>query len=98
MAKYLLDTHIFIWASCYPERLPKNILMILKNPSNDFYVSMATLWEMQIKYQLGKLPLNKSISELMDIIKKYGLYQILPIKRIPYPESTKFTLYPQRPL
>ncbi|WP_066800049.1 type II toxin-antitoxin system VapC family toxin [Moraxella oblonga] len=79
MAKYLLDTHIFIWASCYPERLPKSILKILENSDNDFCVSMATFWEMQIKHQLGKLPLTKSIAELIAQIKKYHLYEILPI-------------------
>ena len=54
MNKYLLDTHIFIWAGCYPEKLPKHIASLLQNPSDVFYISMATFWEMQIKYQLGK--------------------------------------------
>lgn len=26
MNKYLLDTHIFIWAGYYPEKLPKHIV------------------------------------------------------------------------
>lgn len=38
---------------------------------------MATFWEMQIKYQLGKLPLTKTIAELIFEVKKYQLYDII---------------------
>ncbi len=79
MSKYLLDTHIFIWASCSPEKLPNTIIKLLKNPNHDFYISMATFWEMQIKYQLGKLPLTKTIAELIFEIQKYKFYEIIPI-------------------
>lgn len=79
MNKYLLDTHIFIWAGCYPEKLPKHIASLLQNPSDVFYISMATFWEMQIKYQLGKLFLPRTLDELIKEIKKYHYYEILPI-------------------
>lgn len=40
---------------------------------------MATIWEMQIKSQLGKLPLNQPLSVIIDDVIKNNLYHILPI-------------------
>lgn len=55
MANYLMDTHIFIWVTSEADKLPKTISQILANDNHKIYLSMATVWEMQIKYQLGKL-------------------------------------------
>lgn len=41
---------------------------------------MVTLWELQIKIQLGKLRLNKPLNQAIDFIKENNLYKILPIQ------------------
>lgn len=43
--RYLLDTHILLWARSAPERLSEDMLAILKSADNDFFVSVVTLWE-----------------------------------------------------
>ena len=53
--RYLLDTHILLWARSAPERLSEDVLAILKSADNDFYVSVVTLWECAIKSAIGKL-------------------------------------------
>ncbi len=78
--KYLLDTHIFIWANKEPKKLSENIQKILSNPNNQLYFSMVALWEMQIKMQLGKLKVSTDLKQLIADIKQDNLYQILPIK------------------
>ena len=56
--KILLDTHAFIWLDSQPEKLSKKAIEVCQDTSNELYLSMASLWEMQIKVQLGKLKLN----------------------------------------
>lgn len=79
MASYLLDTHIFLWLNNEPENLPQLINKIVQDDNNELIISMATIWEIQIKYQLKKLILPKSFKEIIDDIKIEKLYTILPI-------------------
>ena len=79
MANYLLDTHIFIWVTCNANNLSKSIAEILRNDNHTIYLSMASTWEIQIKHQLGKLPLTKPFNEIVDDVIQNGLYQLLPI-------------------
>lgn len=58
--KLLLDTHIFLWLINKDKRLNKEIIDILKSPKNEVFLSVASLWECVIKYQLGKLNLAES--------------------------------------
>ena len=62
--KYLLDTHVFLWMVAEPSKLSANAERCILDPANSLYISIVTLWEMQIKYQLGKLNLDVSITEL----------------------------------
>lgn len=79
MARYLLDTHIYLWLNNEPENLPKTIDKIVQDDNNELIISMATLWEIQIKYQLGKLILPRPFKEMVDEIITEKLYTILPI-------------------
>ena len=56
----LLDTHAFLWFINGDKRLPVTWKQALQNPANDVYLSVVSLWETIIKYQLGKLPLPVS--------------------------------------
>lgn len=62
--RVLLDTHIFIWWSSESERLPPNIFYLLEQPETVIYVSLISLWEIQIKNQLGKLLLSESLQDI----------------------------------
>lgn len=55
MTAYLLDTHALIWAQTAPEKLEPAVLLLMENRSNKLWVSVASLWEMAIKVNLGKL-------------------------------------------
>lgn len=63
--KLLLDTHTFIWWDSDPVRLTPNVLKMCQDPENLLLLSVASVWEMQIKQQVGKLRLNLSLSELI---------------------------------
>ena len=47
---YLLDTHVLLWALNDDKNLPEEIRNILTNENNNIYVSMASLWEVEIKH------------------------------------------------
>jgi PIN domain nuclease of toxin-antitoxin system len=54
--RLLLDTHIFLWYITGEERLPTSFRRAIED-SQAAYLSVVSLWEATIKYQLGKLPL-----------------------------------------
>lgn len=62
----LLDTHAFIWWYSEPEKLSKSVLAACQDVTNLLALSVASVWEMQIKAQLGKLQLAKPLSEIIQ--------------------------------
>ncbi len=60
MMKLLLDTHIFLWFISGSNQLSAIFRNSIQNPNNTVYLSVVSLWECIIKYQLGKLPLSES--------------------------------------
>ncbi|MDZ8259773.1 type II toxin-antitoxin system VapC family toxin [Nostoc sp. ChiQUE01b] len=71
--KVLLDTHIFIWWDSEPEKLSPNILSLLQRTDTKLDVSVVSLWEIQIKSQLGKLTLSQSLEDIYDSQSKNGI-------------------------
>ncbi len=64
--RLLLDTHVFIWWDSDPVRLPPETRALLSDPENALVLSVASLWEMQIKQQLGKLHLRLPLADLVS--------------------------------
>jgi PIN domain nuclease of toxin-antitoxin system len=52
--KFLLDTHLLLWAAAEPRRLSKQARALIDNPDNDLLFSAASLWEVAIKGGLGR--------------------------------------------
>ena len=63
--KLLLDTHTFIWWDSDPSKLSATALALCSDSGNELILSVTSLWEMQIKQQLGKLSLRLP---LIDIV------------------------------
>jgi PIN domain nuclease of toxin-antitoxin system len=55
--RILLDTHVFLWLISGDTRLPLPVRERIRDPDNEVYLSVASVWEAVIKYQLGRLPL-----------------------------------------
>lgn len=58
--KILLDTHIFLWFISGDSRLSVEKQEILRSSKNEIFLSVASIWEVLIKFQLGKLVLPNS--------------------------------------
>ena len=55
--RLLLDTHVFLWYIAADAKLPTAFRTAIQNPANEVFLSVVSVWEAVIKYQLGKLPL-----------------------------------------
>ncbi len=47
--RYLLDTHILLWALTGDAKLPERAKDVLYNPDNKIYYSIISIWEAAIK-------------------------------------------------
>ena len=63
--RLLLDTHIFIWWNNSPLLLPQQIYALCMDPKNALILSLASIWEMQIKVQQKKLIFAESLETLI---------------------------------
>ncbi len=64
--RYLLDTQLVLWTLFEPERIPSRILDVLKDRAAIKYVSGVSLWEISLKYSLGKIILNGLSPDLIQ--------------------------------
>jgi PIN domain nuclease of toxin-antitoxin system len=61
--KLLLDTHAFLWYITNDPRLPRHAYDTIRDKSNEVYLSVVSVWEALVKYQIGKLPLPAPADE-----------------------------------
>jgi PIN domain nuclease of toxin-antitoxin system len=61
----LLDTCAFIWWDSGGGLSPV-AAVALQDPANRLHLSHASIWEMQLKHQRGKLLLRKPLAEIIE--------------------------------
>jgi PIN domain nuclease of toxin-antitoxin system len=54
--RILLDTHCWLWSYFAPAKLNPRAVTILEDLNHEVFFSIASSWEISIKYQIGKLP------------------------------------------
>lgn len=79
MRDLLIDTHIFLWSQFELAKLSKELLALRSLPDVRWHLSQVSVWEIQIKYDLGKLPLPEAPGKLLpNLIKDSGFaFQML---------------------
>jgi PIN domain nuclease of toxin-antitoxin system len=75
----LLDTHIFLWFISGDQRLPVRLRQEISDPSNQVFVSVVSIWEATIKFQLGKLPLPEAPRTYLPSQRTRHLMSSLPL-------------------
>jgi PIN domain nuclease of toxin-antitoxin system len=55
--RILLDTCAFIWLASDPDQLGDGAKQALRAPHKERFLSLASVWEIVLKYHTGKLPL-----------------------------------------
>jgi PIN domain nuclease of toxin-antitoxin system len=75
----LFDTHSFIWWADEPTKLSTKVLTALEDENNRLFLSDVSIWEMQIKLQLGKMKLKLPLQDLIESQRKDNNVEILQI-------------------
>ena len=75
---YILDTHAFLWFLNGDSSLSAKAIKIIENADSIKYISIASLWEIAIKLNIGRLSLDFPFKEFKKHIIKNG-FHILPI-------------------
>ena len=61
--RYLLDTHTFLWFLFEPDKLSKKVSKLILDNENIIFVSLISFWEISLKFNIGKISLNKVTPE-----------------------------------
>jgi PIN domain nuclease of toxin-antitoxin system len=77
---YLLDTHILLWSFFEPEKINGKIEEILEDDESDVCASQISIWEISIKYSIGKLKLGNLKPDELEPEIDDNNYRIIPIK------------------
>lgn len=63
---YLLDTHTFVWLDSQSNNLSARAQQIIADSQNRLFVSLTSLWEIQIKSNLGKFVLRGPLEQIVS--------------------------------
>jgi PIN domain nuclease of toxin-antitoxin system len=77
--KVLLDTHAFIWWDSDAAKLSPQARAACQDRANLLLLSVASVWEMQIKLQLGKLHLRLALADVVGEQQQTNDIQVLPV-------------------
>ena len=77
--RYIIDTQAFIWYATGDKQLSKIALEIIESDATR-YISIASIWEMAIKHNIGKLTFEVPFDELISNQLAINGYEILPLE------------------
>lgn len=77
--RYLLDTHIVIWAMVGSKMLSEKACAILQTSGNLFYMSSASLWEVSIKHYIKPNEIPVTAEQVTRFCRESGIIE-LPVR------------------
>ncbi len=76
--RYLVDTHLLLWAAADAPELPSEARQVISDMNNALYFSAASIWEIAIKSALGRDDFMVDPKEFLAALSQNG-YLELPI-------------------
>jgi PIN domain nuclease of toxin-antitoxin system len=95
--KLLLDTHIWLWWMLEPKKLPAQARDLIADRKNHISFSAASIWEIAIKYRLGKLKLPMPPGTYVPARLAAQHFEVLPINAVHASEVALLPDYHQDP-
>ena len=78
---YLLDTSTFLWYVSAQTELSPQARSIIGDSGNSVYLSFVSVWELAVKFRVGKLQLTPdSLTDWLDIHLSANSFRLLEIK------------------
>ena len=78
--KLLLDSHSFVWWRDEPVKLSPTAFAEISNPNNNIFLSVVTVWELQIKIALNKFVIKGKLENAVQDEQHNNGVQILPVQ------------------
>lgn len=78
--RYLLDTHAFLWMHWGSGKLSASARSAIADPASEVVVSLASLWELQIKIAKAGLGIAHPLERVLAIEQKENDLRLLPIR------------------
>lgn len=77
--KLLLDTHVFLWLIADDSRLSTTASRLILSSDNELCLSTASVWEIFLKTQIGKLPIPKPVGAFLRTQLAENAISTLPL-------------------
>ena len=76
----LLDSHSFVWWRDNLRKLSPTAFAEISNPNNNVFLSVVTVWELQIKIALNKFTIKGGLENAVKDEQQNNGIQILPVQ------------------
>ncbi|WP_432741756.1 type II toxin-antitoxin system VapC family toxin [Methylobacter sp. G7] len=89
----LLDTHILLWHLADNPKLSFEASDLIENDDHQKFLSIVSLWEIEIKRNIGKLDITQPIETLLPkeiIILPLNIEHIGHLKNLPFHHRDPF--------
>ncbi len=77
--RYLLDTHVVVWAMVGSKMLSEKARTILQTSGNLFYMSSVSVWEVSIKHSLKPDEIPVTAEQVTRFCRESGIVE-LPVR------------------
>jgi PIN domain nuclease of toxin-antitoxin system len=74
--RILLDTHVLLWALAEPERLEGPVRLMIEDSANEMLFSAASIWEIAIKAQIGRLNFPIDAVDVFESARESGFAEL----------------------
>lgn len=91
--RLLLDTHAFLWFIDGNDELSEHAKRLIKDPANERFLSIVSLWEMAIKVSIGKLDVPLPFTRLNREHVEGNAIEVLPIRAEHLDEQRKLPFH-----
>jgi len=79
--KLLLDTHTLLWSIGKTNELSEKVIQEIKNADNEIFVSAVSLWEIALKYSIGKLHVSFNVNKIPEYCRKMR-FTLIPLEPV----------------
>lgn len=80
MSTLLLDTNVWLWMAAGSDRITPTARALIEDADTELVLSAVSVWELSIKWALGKLPLPVSPEEFVQTTTAQGGMRRLAIE------------------
>lgn len=95
--RLLLDTHAFLWFITADPQLSSAAETAIREPGSSVFLSIASVWEIAIKVNLGKLPIPLPLDMFIPEQLRLNRVTLLPIEMQHAFEVSRMALHHRDP-